>query len=82
VACAAACHAGGPGSWQDAGDLDGFAHSSIADADLSKNNYLFDKKKGKKFFLFIGHKVLFFETPFLHRARRNYVCGATAFGET
>jgi hypothetical protein len=31
---------------------------------------------GKKFFLFIGHEVLFYEMPFLHRARRNYVCGA------
>jgi hypothetical protein len=37
-------------------------------------NYLFDKKKGKKFF-FIGHEVLFYETLFLHRARRIYVCG-------
>jgi hypothetical protein len=69
---------------------------------LHKNNYLFDKKKGKlfftfffsakkikqlflareqkkggkKFFLFIGHEVLFYGTPFLHCARRNYVCGA------
>jgi hypothetical protein len=55
-----------------------------------KNNYLFDKKKGKlflareqknsgkKFFLFIEHEVLFYETPFLHRARGNYVCSATA----
>jgi hypothetical protein len=40
------------------------------------------KKQWKKFFLFIGHKVLFFETPVLHRARRDYVCGATTFGET
>jgi hypothetical protein len=44
------------------------------------------KNSGKKFFLFIGHEVMFFETPFLHPARRNYVCdyvcGATAFGET
>jgi hypothetical protein len=32
------------------------------------NNYLFDKKKGK---LFIEHEVLFYETPFLYRARRN-----------
>jgi hypothetical protein len=31
------------------------------------------KNSGKKF---IGHEVLFYETPFLHRARRNYVCGA------
>jgi hypothetical protein len=38
----------------------------------NNNNYLFDKK----FFLFIEHEVLFYETPFLHRARRNYVCGA------
>jgi hypothetical protein len=28
------------------------------------NNYLFDKKKGKQFFLFIEHEVLFYETPF------------------
>jgi hypothetical protein len=34
------------------------------------------KKNGKKFFIFIEHEVLFYETPFLHRARRNYVCGA------
>jgi hypothetical protein len=34
------------------------------------------KNSGKKFFLFIGHEVLFYETPFLHRTRRNYVCGA------
>jgi hypothetical protein len=34
------------------------------------------KNSGKKFFLFIGHEVLFYETPFLHRPRRNYVCGA------
>jgi hypothetical protein len=34
------------------------------------------KNSGKKFFLFIRHKVLFYETPFLHPARRNYVCGA------
>jgi hypothetical protein len=34
------------------------------------------KNSGKKFFLFIEHEVLFYETPFLHRARRNYVCGA------
>jgi hypothetical protein len=33
------------------------------------------KNSGQKFFLFIGHEVLFYETPFLHRARRNYVCG-------
>jgi hypothetical protein len=33
------------------------------------------KNSGKKFFLFIEHEVLFYETPFLHRARRNYVCG-------
>jgi hypothetical protein len=36
------------------------------------------KNSGKKFFLFIEHEVLFYETPFLHRARRIYVCGATA----
>jgi hypothetical protein len=41
---------------------------------LVKNNYLFDKKKGNKFFLFIEHEVLFYETPFLHRTRRNFVC--------
>jgi hypothetical protein len=41
-------------------------------------NYLFDKKKGKQFFLFIEHEVLFYEMPFLHRARRIYFCGATA----
>jgi hypothetical protein len=29
---------------------------------------------------FIGHEVLFFKTTCI-RARRNYVCGATAFGE-
>jgi hypothetical protein len=29
------------------------------------------KNSGKKFFLFIGHEVLFYETPFLHRPRRN-----------
>jgi hypothetical protein len=34
------------------------------------------KNSGKKFFLFMGHEVLFYETSFLHRARRNYVCGA------
>jgi hypothetical protein len=34
------------------------------------------KKQWKKVFLFIEHEVLFYETPFLHRARRNYVCGA------
>jgi hypothetical protein len=34
------------------------------------------KNSGKKFFLFIGHEVLFYEKPFLYRARRNYVCGA------
>jgi hypothetical protein len=34
------------------------------------------KNSGKKFFLFIEHEVLFYETPFSHRARRNYVCGA------
>jgi hypothetical protein len=34
------------------------------------------KNSGKKFFLFIGHEVLFYETPFLHGTRRNYVCGA------
>jgi hypothetical protein len=45
---------------------------------LNINNYVFDKKKGKKFFLFIEHEVLFYETPFLHRATRIYVCGATA----
>jgi hypothetical protein len=39
---------------------------------------MFDKKKGKKFFLFIEHEVLFYETPFLHRARRIYFCGAAA----
>jgi hypothetical protein len=36
------------------------------------------ENSGKKFFLFIKHEVLFYETPFLHRARRNYLCGATA----
>jgi hypothetical protein len=36
------------------------------------------KKSGKKFFLFIGHEVLFYETPFLHGARQIYVCGGTA----
>jgi hypothetical protein len=34
------------------------------------------KNSGKKFFLFIEHEVLFYETPFLQRARRNDVCGA------
>jgi hypothetical protein len=34
------------------------------------------KNSGNKFFLFIEHEVLFYETPFLYRARRNYVCGA------
>jgi hypothetical protein len=34
------------------------------------------KNSGNKLFLFIGHEVLLYETPFLHRARRNYVCGA------
>jgi hypothetical protein len=29
----------------------------------------------QKFFLFIEHEVLFYETPFLHRTRRIYVCG-------
>jgi hypothetical protein len=33
------------------------------------------KKQWKKVFSFIGHEVLFYETPFLHRATRNYVCG-------
>jgi hypothetical protein len=33
------------------------------------------KNSEKKFFLFIEHEVLFYETPFFHRARRNYVCG-------
>jgi hypothetical protein len=32
----------------------------------------------KSFFFFIKHEVLFYETPFLHRTRRIYVCGATA----
>jgi hypothetical protein len=32
------------------------------------------KKQLKKVFSFIGHEVLFYETPFLHRATRNYVC--------
>jgi hypothetical protein len=36
------------------------------------------KNSGKKFFLFIEHEVLFYETPFLHSARRIFVCGATA----
>jgi hypothetical protein len=36
------------------------------------------KNSGKTFFIFIEHEVLFYETPFLHRARRIYVCGATA----
>jgi hypothetical protein len=36
------------------------------------------KNSGKKFFLFIEHEVLFYEMPFLQRARRIYVCGATA----
>jgi hypothetical protein len=36
------------------------------------------KNSGKKFFLLIEHEVLFYETPFLHRATRIYVCGATA----
>jgi hypothetical protein len=35
------------------------------------------KNSGKKFFLFIGHEVLFYETPFLHGAIRIYFCGAT-----
>jgi hypothetical protein len=35
------------------------------------------KNSGKKFFLFIKHEVLFYVAPFLHRARRNYLCGAT-----
>jgi hypothetical protein len=56
----------------------------VTDNRSQKNNYLFDKKKGKlfftvfflareqknsgkKFFLFIEHGVLFYETPFLHR---------------
>jgi hypothetical protein len=34
------------------------------------------KNRGKKFFLFIEHEVLLYETPFLQRASRNYVCGA------
>jgi hypothetical protein len=34
------------------------------------------KYSGKKFFLFIEHEVLFYERPFLHRARRNYVYGS------
>jgi hypothetical protein len=34
------------------------------------------KNSGKKFFLFMEHEVLFYETPFLQRASRNYVCGA------
>jgi hypothetical protein len=34
------------------------------------------RNSGKKFFLIIEHEVLFYETPFLHPARTNYVCGA------
>jgi hypothetical protein len=42
---------------------------------LYKHNYLFDKKKGKKFFLFSDMKFCFMKRLFLHSARTNYVCG-------
>jgi hypothetical protein len=33
------------------------------------------KKQWKKVFSFFEHEVLFYETPFLHRAGTIYVCG-------
>jgi hypothetical protein len=33
------------------------------------------KKQWNKVFSFIEHEVLFYETPFLHRAGTIYVCG-------
>jgi hypothetical protein len=38
------------------------------------------KNSGKKFFLFIEHEVLFYETPFLHSETRIYFCGQSEEG--